>query len=118
MYVCVCVCVCLHVCLRVCQGVIMENKGLVVQSETVGFEVRWEMLFCLAEQTQWSYSASPLTAHCPPTTSPPYTHTHTNTHTHGCRDSVEYEWRPAGERGMECWGMRELLLNLRAVRGG
>lgn len=59
----------------------MENKALVVQSETVGFEVRWEMLFCLAEQTQWSYSTSPLTAHCPPTTSPPHTHSHMHIHT-------------------------------------
>lgn len=61
-------------CVCVCEAVIMQYKGLVVQSETVGFEVRWEMLFCLAEQTQCPHSACPLTAHCPPTTTgPPHT---------------------------------------------
>lgn len=65
---------CVLMCVHVYQGVIIENKGLLVQSETVGFEVRWEMIFCLAEQAQWSYSTSPLTAHCPPTTGPTHTH--------------------------------------------
>lgn len=90
-------CVCAHVCIHVCQGVITENKGLVVQSETVGFEVRWKMLFCLAEQTQWSHSASPLTAHCPTTTSPQHMHAHTHACTHGCRGLSGI----GGERGMK-----------------
>ena len=39
-YACVCLCVCVCVCVRVCWKVITENKGAVVQSETLGFEVR------------------------------------------------------------------------------
>lgn len=104
--ICVGVHVCMHACIHVCQGVIMENKGLVVQSETVGFEVRWEMLFCLAEQTQWSHSTSPLTAHCPPATNPTLTAVGTR---------VE-AWRRKKDVVLGNEG-RELLLNL-MVAGG
>lgn len=120
-YISVSVCVCKPVCMHlyacvpmyvyVYQGVIMENKGLLVQSETVGFEVRWEMIFCLAEQAQWSYSTSPLTAHCPTTTSP------SHTHTQGCSGIGE---EPGGERAVKSWGMREVQLKQRVkcVRKG
>lgn len=79
----------------------MEHKGLLVWSETVGFEVRWEMIFCLAEQAQWSHSTSPLTAHCPSSTSPSHKHTHTSAHTH----TAVVELEPGGERVVESWGM-------------
>lgn len=94
-----CVCVCAHMYIHACQGVIMENKGPVVRRETVGFEVRWKMLFCLAEQTQWSHSASPL--YCLLSSRhQPSTHTQNR-----IRDLVEKD------------GWDELLLNLRAAGG-
>lgn len=79
-------------CVYVCQRVIMENKEPLVQSETEGFEVRWKMLFCLAEQTQWCYSGSP--PYC--LLSPLHTHTHIHTrmHTH---------WKAASGDGVYVW---------------
>lgn len=86
----------------------MENKGLVVQSETVGFEVRCFSVWL--SRLNGPIQSAPL---LPIVLPPPALLIHT--HTHSYRDSVALEWRPGGERGTERWGIRELVLQLRAA---